>query len=86
MNTTTTATEVRPLYTIAKEIRKDWQKMYFGAVPYYEAMTELNSIKDKYYSDTAVSVVLYFLANAQTWKGEVAKRIKLELNAMCKAK
>jgi len=74
------------LYTIAKEIRKDWQKMYFGAVPYYEAMTELNSIKDKYYSDTAVSVVLYFLANAQTWKGEVAKRIKLELNAMCKAK
>jgi hypothetical protein len=80
------ATAVRPLYTIAKEIRKDWQKMYFGAVPYVQAMATLDSIKDNYYSDSAKSIVLYFLANAQTWRGEVAKRIKLELNQMCKAK
>jgi hypothetical protein len=82
----TTTTEVRPLYVIAKEIRKDWTKMYFGAVPYWEAMTELNSIKDMFYYDTAETIVLYFLGNAQTWKGEVAKRIKLELKAMLKAK
>lgn len=87
MNTAAAAkTEVRPLYTIAKEIRKDWQKMYFGAVPYYQAMTTLDSIKDSYGCDSAKSIVLYFLSNAATWRGEVAKRIKLELNQMCKAK
>ena len=86
MTQTTTTTEVRPLSTIAREIKKDWQKMYFGAVPYWEAMSSLNSIKDMYYSDSARSVVLYFLSNASTWRGETAKRIKLELNQMLKAK
>jgi hypothetical protein len=27
-------------------------------------------------------VVLYFLSNARTWKGEVAKRVKAELKKM----
>lgn len=73
---------VRPLSVIAKEISKDWQKMYFGAVPYWEAMYSLNSINDMYYNDSAKSIVLYFLANAGTWRGETAKRIKAELKAM----
>jgi hypothetical protein len=77
---------VRPLSVIAKEIKKDWQKMYFGAVPYWEAMSGLNSINDSYGYDSAKSIVLYFLGNASGWRGETAKRIKLELNAMCKAK
>lgn len=84
MNTAAAKTEVRPLYTIAKEIRKDWQKMYFGAVPYYEAMTSLNSINDNYDNDTAKSIVLYFLSNAQTWRGTKAKEIKEELKRMLK--
>jgi hypothetical protein len=75
---------MRPLHEIAREIRKDWQKPNYGAVPYLDAMSELNSIDDNYYADSAKSVVLYFLANAQTWRGEVAKRIKKELNLMCK--
>ena len=82
--TTATKTEVRPLYTIAREIRKDWQKMYFGAVPYWEAMSTLNSINDNYYSDSARSIVLYFLSNAATWRGTKAKEIKEELKRMCK--
>jgi len=86
MNTTAVKTEVRPLYTIAKEIKKDWQKMYFGAVPYYQAMTTLDSIKDNYGMDSGKSIVLYFLSNAATWRGTKAKEIKLELNQMCKAK
>ena len=35
-----------------------------------------------YYYDSAESVVLYFLANAQGFRGEDARRIKAELNSM----
>ena len=73
---------VRPLYQIAREIRKDWVNMNYAAKPYWEAMSQLDSIDDKYYMDDAKSIVLYFLSNAVTWKGETAKRIKAELKAM----
>ena len=69
----------RPLYEIAREIEKDWKRPYFGAVPYLEAMGYLNSIKDNFIEDSGKSVVLYFLANANTWRGEVARRAKTEL-------
>lgn len=74
----------RPLYEIAHEIEKDWKRPYFGAVPYLEAMGYLNSIEDNFIDDSAQSVVLYFLANANTWRGEVARRVKAELKAMTK--
>lgn len=75
----------RPLYEIAEEIRHDWGgKVNFGAVPYLEAMRTLNSIDEDYYADTGKSIVLYFLANAQSWRGEVARRVKAELRAMTK--
>jgi len=86
--TTTTAT--RSLSTIAGEIRKDWRatakggKIYFGAVPYLDAMFGLDSINDKYGFDSGKSIVSYFLANAGTWKGDKAREIKKELNAMLK--
>jgi len=79
-----TAKTVRPLYEIAGEIRRDWKKVYFGAVPYLDAMQSLDSINDNYMFDSAKSVVLYFLSNASTWRGETAKRVKAELKAMCK--
>ena len=72
----------RALSIIANEIRHDWTKVNYAAEPYLEAMEVLNSIKDMYYFDTAVSVVLYFLSNSETWHGEVAKRIKKELHRM----
>lgn len=75
--------EKRPLNLIAKEIKYLWTKPYFGAVPYLDAMLTLNSIEDNYYLDSGKSIVLYFLANAQTWRGEDAKRIKAELKSMC---
>ena len=80
----TTETTTRPISTIAHEIRVDWVKPYFGAVPYLDAMDRLGSIKDKYGYDDAASIVRYFLANATTWKGETARRIKAELKAMLK--
>ena len=76
----------RPLYEIAADIRENWKNIYFGAVPYRDAMSELNTINDKYYADSAKSVVLYFLANASSWRGEDAKRIKAELKKMAGVK
>lgn len=75
---------MRPLHEIAKEITNDWTKPYYGAVPYLEAMRTLNGITDNYMFDSAKSVVLYFLANAGTWRGETARRIKKELKEMTK--
>lgn len=79
-----TATTVRPLYEIAREINTDWRPMYFGARPYADAMGSLNKISDVYGCDSAKSIVLYFLSNASTWRGETARRIKKELKEMCK--
>jgi len=74
----------RPIRQIAVDIRMSWPKPYFGAVPYIEAMQTIDSIHDRYYYDTAESVVRYFLSNAGTWRGEDAKRIKAELNSQLK--
>lgn len=62
----------------------NWPKIYFGAVPYVDAMRELNTINDKYYANSASSVILYFLSNATTWRGPDARRIKTELKEMLK--
>lgn len=75
---------MRPVYEIANEIHSDWKKPYFGAVPYLEAMYSLETMNDKFYEDDAKSIVLYFLSNANTWRGETAKRVKAELKAMLK--
>lgn len=74
----------RPLYEIAREIRKAWTKVSPYAEPYLEAMESLNTIDDNYYLDSGKSVVLYFLSNASTWRGEDARRIKAELKEMLK--
>lgn len=75
---------MRPLYEIAREIRKDWKKVSPYAAPYLSAMSTLESVDDNYIFDSGRSIVLYFLANAGTWRGETAKRIKAELKEMCK--
>ena len=75
-------TNPRPLYTIARDIRNDWKKPYFGAIPYIDAMSKLENIEQSYYCDSAHSVVLYFLANANTWRGENARAIKKELKTI----
>lgn len=76
----------RPLYEITADIRRDWKRPYFGAVPYLDAMGSLNSIEDNFYEDSGQSVVLYFLANAGSWRGETARRVKAELKRMAGTK
>ena len=74
--------ETRKLFTIAREIMSDWPKPYFGAIPYINAMRALDDIEDNFFDDPGREIVAYFLGNAQTWRGETARRIKKELNAM----
>ena len=74
----------RSISEIAGEIRGDWQKVNFGAVPYLDAMDQLGGIDENFYSDPAHHVVNYFLSNSSVWRGETAKRVKSELKDMVK--
>lgn len=82
----------RPLYEIAREIRATWvdkngkPNVWFGAEPYVDAMESLDAMTDNYGLDSAKYIVIYFLGNANTWRGEDARRIKAELKAMAGVK
>ena len=78
----------RPLSEIAEEIRITWVRkdgssaVYFGAAPYLEAMRTLTTTRDSYFFDMGDDIVRYFLANANTYRGETARRVKAELRGM----
>jgi hypothetical protein len=78
-------TTFRPLHEIAREIRADFKPMYFGAVPYVDAMGSMDKITDNYGADSGHSIVAYALSNLKTWRGDKAREIKAELNKMLKA-
>jgi hypothetical protein len=73
-----------PLYDVARIIRKDWKKVNYAAAPYLDAMSSLTSVSDNYMYDSGSSVVLYFLSNAASWRGDVAKIVKAELKRRTK--
>ncbi len=74
--------EKRLLCDIAKDIKATWKPVWFGAVPYLEALGELRFIEETYHADSARYVVTGFLGNAQTWRGADARRIKAELKSI----
>ncbi len=76
----------RTFKEIAIEIKKVWPKPYFGAVPYIDAMMDLDTTDPKapYLFERADDIVLRFLCNALTFRGEDARRIKAELKSMVK--
>jgi len=73
---------VRPLHVIARDIYQAWPKVNYAAKPYLEAMRDLSSINDRYGYDDARSIVLYFLSNAASFRGDKAKVLKLELKSI----
>ena len=76
----------RPIYEIAKDIKKEWKNPYYGAKPYLEAMEKISFINDIYGIESASSIISYFLSNASMWRGDAAKRIKKELNDILRIK
>lgn len=73
---------MRKLSEIASEIRRDWKKVGYAAAPYLDAMGDLVSVDDFYGLDGGREIVARFLANAASWRGENARRIKVELKQM----
>lgn len=73
---------MRPLYKIADEIERDWKNVNYAAIPYLDAMHTLTTMNDNYLLDNGESIVRYFLSNANSWRGEVARRVKAELRSM----
>lgn len=74
----------RTFQQIAKDIKSTWLNVYFGAVPYLEALLTLNTTDPNalYGIETAGDITRYFLANAQTFRGADARRLKAELKQM----
>lgn len=80
-----TSSSPRPLYEIARDVRHDWLPYPPNHVrPYLEAMANLEVVTDMYYHDSGRDIIIRFLANAGTWRGEVARRIKKELFTLLK--
>jgi hypothetical protein len=73
------------LYAIGAIIASDWaEKMNYAAVPYVNAFHAMHGFmlgdaRANYGADNAKSMVIYFLGNAATWKGPVAKAVKARL-------
>jgi len=74
----------RSISEIARDIKRSpWWRSNASiyARDYIEAMSCINSIDDQYGLDSGESVVLYALSNMNTFKGEEARAIKLELKS-----
>jgi hypothetical protein len=71
-------TEPRVIREIAADIRQQWKKPYFGAIPYLEALLCLES-RGSFGLDSSDEIILRFLANSSAFRGEEAKKLKYEL-------
>lgn len=70
----------RPLHKIGADIKQDWgARMNGAAVPYVEGLCDLHGPNDRWGVETGADAIQGFLNNAQTWRGETARRIKSEL-------
>lgn len=75
----------RSVAEIAMDIRDVWGVNISGACrPYLTAMYTLDTINDNYYADDGRSIVLYFLSNAGSFRGERARELKAELKGLLK--
>jgi hypothetical protein len=80
--TTEAAPQPRKVREIAADIRATWKNIYFGAEPYVEAMEQFDSPDDTYICEKGSGILRRFLVNAARWRGEDARRIKAEINAL----
>ena len=74
----------RTFQQIARDVKSTWMNVYFGAVPYLEALLTLDTTDPEalYGIETARDITRYFLANAQTFRGADARRLKEELKTL----
>lgn len=77
MNETTK--QHRPIDEIVRDIHTHWERPYFAAVPYLNAMSRLKTKECRYGQESGGSIIVYFLSNASTFRGEYARQLKQEL-------
>ena len=83
--------EARPLSRNISEIadaiyadyREQKKAIYFGAEPYIDAMTALDTmdLSTPYGAEDAYTIIAYALSNLTYWRGDTAKSIKAELKS-----
>jgi hypothetical protein len=79
------AGEPTDLTDMAALIEADWRKkdgtpnVWFGAAPYLDAMSTLESVGGVYGYDSGRTICIYFVSNAAQWRGPVARAVKAEL-------
>jgi hypothetical protein len=78
----------RRIRDIAHDIENDWSRqgkgVNYAAKPYLNAMFFLTDKNSAYGMDDATTVVLYFLSNASSYRGELARSLKAELKEAIK--
>lgn len=67
------------LNDIGRLILREWRPINYAAKPYAEALRDMQN--GQYGLDDAKSIILYFLSNASTWRGPLARAVKAELKA-----
>jgi hypothetical protein len=85
MNVTAEGLKKLTIVEIAEVIAQTWPKIDPYARPYLEAMFLIEDIHDQYFCDPAYEIVMYFLSNAGTYRGEAARLVKAELKLRSKA-
>jgi len=70
--------------TLGAIVKADWGgKVYFGAVPYLQALLEMDSFDQQYYQEYGRHIGLRFLGQAFSYRGPVAKAVKLRIKELC---
>ena len=66
----------------------NWKNPYFGARPYIEALSGIESRDPnaRFGYEDAKGLILYFLSNATAWRGETAREVKAELKKIAGVK
>lgn len=83
---TDTAAPPRTICEIASDIKRTWKNVHFGAAPYLLAMHSLDGPYSTYGTEDGRTIVMYFLANASTFRGDEARALKAELKSVCAIK
>ena len=74
----------KPLSQYAAEILGDWSNPPDHVRERLVALKSVDQITGYYGLDPVKTIVLYLLADMRGWRGDTAKRIKKELNDICK--
>jgi hypothetical protein len=72
--------KLMPIAQIGFYIIDQWHNISYSAKPYAIALCFIDE-HGMYGADSVQSIAMYFLANAQCWRGDAARAVKAELKS-----